>query len=355
MAKAKKLPSGSWRVQLYVGTDANGKRIYKSFTGSTKKEAEFMAAQYHMGIEQEKASGVTFIKAAEQYIADLEHVRSPWTISSYRRILNRDLHEIHAMRCSDISADVVQRLINVYSIAHSPKSARNVHSFLCSVLHSQNPSAVFPTKLPAKVKSEFTIPTDDQIMHAIQSAKGHMPLIIQVAAMLGLRRAEIAALTWGDIVGERLVINKAFAKTSDNEWVIKSPKSYSGTRSLSVPPVLLSAILASRPLSAANSDQIFPVNPDYITKHWYLLCQECGFHCRFHDLRHYNASIMLSLGVPDKYAMARMGHATTNMLKQVYQHIIDDRERQESAKVDAYMAKFSQMQHEMQHENKKAQ
>jgi integrase len=187
-------------------------------------------------------------------------------------------------------------------------------------------------------------------MHAIQSAKGHMPLIIQVAAMLGLRRAEIAALTWGDIVGDRLVINKSFAKTSDNEWVIKSPKSYSGTRSLSVPPALLSAILASRPLSASNADQIFPVNPDYITKHWYLLCQECGFHCRFHDLRHYNASIMLSLGVPDKYAMARMGHATTNMLKQVYQHIIDDRERQESAKVDAYMAKFSQMQHEMQHE-----
>ena len=46
MAKAKKLPSGSWRVNQYVGKDKNGKRIYKSFTASSKKEAEFMAAEY---------------------------------------------------------------------------------------------------------------------------------------------------------------------------------------------------------------------------------------------------------------------------------------------------------------------
>ena len=29
---------------------------------------------------------------------------------------------------------------------------------------------------------------------------------------------------------------------------------------------------------------------------------------------------MLLLNVPDKYAMERMGHASTNMLKNVYQH-----------------------------------
>ena len=43
--KAKKLPSGNWRVRLYVGKE-DGKPKYKSFTASTKKEAEFAAAQY---------------------------------------------------------------------------------------------------------------------------------------------------------------------------------------------------------------------------------------------------------------------------------------------------------------------
>ena len=46
MATAKKLPSGSWRCQVYDYTDANGKRHYTSFTAPTKKEAEYKAAQF---------------------------------------------------------------------------------------------------------------------------------------------------------------------------------------------------------------------------------------------------------------------------------------------------------------------
>lgn len=37
MPKAKKLPSGSWRCQVYLGKDGNGKNIYKSVTAGTKK------------------------------------------------------------------------------------------------------------------------------------------------------------------------------------------------------------------------------------------------------------------------------------------------------------------------------
>ena len=46
MATAKKLPSGSWRILVYSHTDQDGKRRYKSFTAPTKKEAEFLAADY---------------------------------------------------------------------------------------------------------------------------------------------------------------------------------------------------------------------------------------------------------------------------------------------------------------------
>ena len=46
MATAKKLPSGSWRCQVYDYTDANGKRHYTSFPAPTKKEAEYKGAQF---------------------------------------------------------------------------------------------------------------------------------------------------------------------------------------------------------------------------------------------------------------------------------------------------------------------
>ena len=48
---------------------------------------------------------------------------------------------------------------------------------------------------------------------------------------------------------------------------------------------------------------------------------------------------MLALGVPDKYAMERMGHATNNMLKTVYQHTMRDKQDQVSDVVDDYFFK----------------
>ena len=75
MAKAKKLPSGSWRVNQYVGKDENGKRIYKSFTASTKKEAEFIAAEYVMKARHSKVpQNITLGEAMERYIESKSNI-----------------------------------------------------------------------------------------------------------------------------------------------------------------------------------------------------------------------------------------------------------------------------------------
>ena len=46
MAKAKKLPSGSWRARAYSYTDADGKKHYESFTAPTRAEAELKASEF---------------------------------------------------------------------------------------------------------------------------------------------------------------------------------------------------------------------------------------------------------------------------------------------------------------------
>ena len=48
---------------------------------------------------------------------------------------------------------------------------------------------------------------------------------------------------------------------------------------------------------------------------------------------------MLALGVPDKYAMERMGHATNNMLKTVYQHTMKSKQNEVASMVDNYFMK----------------
>lgn len=59
-------------------------------------------------------------------------------------------------------------------------------------------------------------------------------------------------------------------------------------------------------------------------------------HMRFHDLRHLNASIMLKLGVSDKYAMERGGWATNNIMKSVYQQTLSDERIAIDNKIDDY-------------------
>ena len=48
---------------------------------------------------------------------------------------------------------------------------------------------------------------------------------------------------------------------------------------------------------------------------------------------------MLALGVPDKYAMERMGHATSNMLKTVYQHTMRSKQDEVADMVDDYFTR----------------
>lgn len=73
MATAKKLPSGSWRYQVYDYTDENGKRHYKSFTSANqsakgKREAERMAADYAAEKELRSHCSLTFGEAFDSYV-----------------------------------------------------------------------------------------------------------------------------------------------------------------------------------------------------------------------------------------------------------------------------------------------
>lgn len=348
MAKAKKLPSGNWRAQVYIGKDATGKRLYESVTASSKKEAEYMAAQVQMGIAQRRESKIALLDACREFIAARTNVISPRTLGEYIRIAEKDLAPLHRVFVCDITADNVQRFINLFAATHSPKTVRNVHAFLGSVLAQYAPDLHLDTKLPPRQKQEIAIPTQENIVSAVRLADDHMKAVILLASNLGMRRGEICALTWADVQGNMISVTKSMAKTIEKKWIVKPPKTAAGTRTLPASDAVAHALAAVHKASDKPSDFIFPFTPDAITHRWETLCKHGGFTCRFHDLRHYNASVMLALGVPDKYAMGRMGHSTTNMLKSVYQHLQQEKEKAFSTQINAF---FDEMQHEKQHEN----
>lgn len=86
--KRKKLKSGNWRVLEYDYTDENNKRHYKSFTASTKKEAEYMAKEYSHNKQRgaKTYNDLTLQEAYRRYIDSKSSVLAPSTIDGYEKI-----------------------------------------------------------------------------------------------------------------------------------------------------------------------------------------------------------------------------------------------------------------------------
>ena len=97
MAKAKKLPSGSWRVQVYAGEE-NGKRKYKSFTAPSRKEAEYLAAEWARDRKDRERGNITVREAIDRYIKSKEPVLSPSTIRGYRIIYRNNLKTLMSVK-----------------------------------------------------------------------------------------------------------------------------------------------------------------------------------------------------------------------------------------------------------------
>lgn len=55
-------------------------------------------------------------------------------------------------------------------------------------------------------------------------------------------------------------------------------------------------------------------------------------HFRFHDLRHYSASIRHALVIPDAYIMEEGGWCSDKVLKAVYRHAMSNRKKEMSDK-----------------------
>lgn len=329
--KAKKLPSGAYRVQVMVA----GRRV--SITDGDPKVAEAKAAAVKARLmdAEKNPRSMTVGEAIDRYIESKDTVLSPSTIAGYKRIRKNALQDIMEIKLPDLSQERVQRAVNSMAKDASPKSVRNAHGLLSAALAEYKPEMVLRTTLPQKQKYDVAIPSDEDIGRIIQAAAGtEMELPILLAIWLGLRASEIRGLTWDCISGDIIHIKQAVVD-GENGPAVKGTKTYSGNRKLRLPPYLFD-LISSQP---HTDDYIIHLSGQALYKRFSRLCEKAGLpHYRFHDLRHANASVMLALGVPDKYAMERMGHATNNMLKTVYQHTMRSKQDQVADVVDNYFA-----------------
>lgn len=336
MAKAKKLPSGQWRTLVYSHTeyvDGKPKRRYESFTADTKRESEFMAAQFaNDKTRNEKPKDITLETAIEYYISSKSNILSPSTIRGYHALKRCCFQALMPLSISKLTQIKIQQAVNQEAAIHSPKYVKNAYGLLSATLNVYRPELSLKITLPKAVKFSGYAPTDADIINLIHTTKGtdmYIPIIL--SATCSLRRSEICGLQWKDVdfVNGILFVKRAMVlkeKTDEHpqEWVIKAPKTATSRREILVPKSVLK-ILKTEKGPHKENEYIVSLSPNGITYRFMQLIKHHNFeHFRFHDLRHYNASVMLALNMPDKYAMERGGWSTMSVMKDRYQHTFSD-------------------------------
>ena len=334
MAKAKKLPSGSWNAIVYAGME-NGKRKYKSFTAPTRKEAEFLAAQWALERKERENGSMTVGEAIDRYISSKEAVLSPSTIRGYRTIYRNNLKTLMDVKLENLTTEIIQKAISAEAKTHQPKTVRNIHGLLSSALNMFAPDLKLTTTLPQKKRPDYYTPTDADVEALLDAVKGtEMEIPVLLAATGSLRRSEICALTQEDVTDLGVVVSRAMVRSPQDTWCIKAPKTAAGNRFVPLPPQVVAK------LKAAGEGRVCHLNPETLTKYFRRALDRAGLpHFRLHDLRHYFASTLHAIGVPDKYIMLYGGWKSESALHGVYQHALRDRIASTDAQVVDYFKK----------------
>lgn len=320
------LPSGMYRCQVMV----HGKRVSVVDSDSDIAQAKAVALKNGLIEKETKLGFITLSDAIDKYISIRKNVLSPSTARGYRIIQRNRLKSLMNRNVYDIDEILIQTAINEDAKCVSYKTIKNSVGLILSVLTDYVSINEKRIRYPQRIKKEHVYLDTNQVVKLIDGAKGNIAEIpILMAVWLGMRRSEILGLHWEsvDFDKKQIKVERTAVPGEDGVMLEKiTTKNESSRRTISCPDYILEKLRLYRPASPRNGP-IFNIAPDTFFKNLKRISEASDIpFVGIHGLRHTNASIMLSLGVVDKVAMARGGWATDVTMKSIYQHVfLDDK------------------------------
>ena len=318
------------RIAYY---DADGNRKGKTFTAYSDVELAEKISEWNESRDKNIQTALTVLQAVSRYI-DLKAERlSPSTVAAYKDILRvhidgSSIADIPAHKLKD--SDVQLWISDLSKKKLSTKTIKNCYS-LVSAAEKMFCKKTFSVSVGQQKKPDLYCPSNEDIEKLLSWIKEHKRYSLERAVLLAafgpLRRGEICALTADDIDGNMVSVTKSVVRNEFGEWEIKPPKTTGSYRTIEMPSFVIEKL-------KGIDGKLIDYTPHSLGEAFREAVRESGVrHFRFHDLRHYAASIMNYNGISDKTIMQRGGWATTHVMKRVYQNEIDSETKKETEKI----------------------
>jgi integrase len=368
-----------WRAKIDIGPDpVTGKRRQRHIGPyKSRRDAERAVAKTLTDIQTGQAvdpglGGVTLADYLREQWLPARELRGlkPTTLANYRWVCEAYLiPRLGTIRLRNLGPREVVAFFEAFSKetgrSGKPRSTRTIaltHRVLSmalghavrSGLVARNVAEGARDDLPrgeTPVKSEMWTP--EELGRFLEATAGDRlyPLWV-LAVTTGMRRGELCGLRWEDIDFEQGTLTVRRARVMVHGAATETtPKTAAGQRWIGLDRGTVEVLRDHQRRQAADqlecapgfwqgegyvfTDEIGrPLIPEYVTKRFTRAVGQAGLPpLRLHDLRHWHATALLRVGVDVKIASTRLGHSSTALTQNVYQHRVEQLDRVAAEKV----------------------
>lgn len=357
---------GKYIARIYVGKDVTGRQVYKSKTYLAKNMTAAIRERnrFAVQVEDDKRKGASTRGTIAQIVDEWDRIVGQKRASStwYRNqsILAAIRRDLGTIRCADLTALDIDRwyaalpernarvLTDGTRVPLSPSTVNHYHRVLSAILRQGRKWKMIPTNPaedaspPAKGRKKVIPPTSTALELLLSTATPELRLAAQLGAAGGMRAGEVMAIRWTDLDNGWLSIRRAISDIPGRPLEVKATKT-DEERKLELDDqtiALLEQQFIRRRDGAADEGATFqadgwvfpnfgadpsgntPRSPGWLSQAWTRHCARVGVKVKFHNLRHWNASRLLTGGVDVVEVSARLGHKQTSTTLNIYAHLV---------------------------------
>lgn len=320
-----------YRAVTYI----NGKR-YQKRGFRTKKEAQ----NWIDNIRGEGFSGTkaTFREVAEMWYAQYVPTVRESTAAKTRTRINHCIDEFGDKSIESISVDDAQRFANKLSYEFiSFKQivfyASNIFDYAKknNLVHRNPFKEIKIPKQHKKSEDHRELWTIDELNIFLNACKKDkrpfMYPLFRLIAYSGMRTQEVIALTWKDLQGDSIIVNKAMTINIDNSAVIGNTKNDSSNRIIILDNETVKILNEYKDkYGSCENERIFPCGRCSPYRWMKAIAEKEGLPPSSpHMLRHLHCTTLISSGAQIKDVQERLGHANIDTTLSIYLHATDEK------------------------------